>query len=227
VTASLSKAQELKNDRLIYSIWSVADEYNPAFAISLPLTNYFSRMNLAINPHSELLTNIRIRKAKQNTPAPLFEILCALKKTDERIEDICAIRITASGERIGGQVVKLLNRDTSGCAVRIMPATKVMGLTVDLNSALLLSAYYRIPVWAVMEPEKLPSFLVPPCTKYLAIFSPRNRQCIEASKELSNKLNSFMSRPVFSTVIPPLKGVNTWEENYLRFDKKGMPFLNL
>lgn len=227
MTATLSKTQELKNDRRIYSIWSEASEYNPNFTQSLPLANYFSRMNLLINPHSELLTSIRIRKAKQNSPAPLYEILCALKKTEDRIEDICAIRITASGERVSSQVVKLLNRDTSGCAVRIMPASTVMGLTVDLNSALLLSAYYRMPVWAVMEPDKLTSFMVPMCTKYLAIFSPRNRQCLEASNQLNEKLNSFMSRPVFSTVIAPLKGVNTWAENYLRFDKKGMPFLNL
>jgi putative DNA primase/helicase len=75
-----------------------------------------------------------------------------------------------------------------GCAVRLMPATDVLGIAEGIETALSAAAMNRIPVWAALNTSLLAKFEPPPDVAKLVIFADRDEPGLLAAGRLMERL---------------------------------------
>ncbi|HMH29046.1 MAG TPA: toprim domain-containing protein [Steroidobacteraceae bacterium] len=85
---------------------------------------------------------------------------------------------------------KILNAMTArtGCAVRLMPATEVLGIAEGIETALSASVLDAIPVWAALNTSLLSKFEPPPGLLRLRIYADRDEPGLTATIHLMERL---------------------------------------
>lgn len=96
----------------------------------------------------------------------------------------------------------------SGGAMRLMPATEVLGVAEGIESALAASKLHGIPVWACGNTALLSSFRPPPNVNHLVIFADNDANSAGqlAAHQLKHRL--FDTVPLIDVEIPPRVGTD-------------------
>lgn len=75
-----------------------------------------------------------------------------------------------------------------GCAVRLMPATDVLGIAEGIETALSAAALESVPVWAALNTSLLPRFEPPPGVRRLLVYADHDLAGITAASKLLERL---------------------------------------
>ncbi|HEV7611418.1 MAG TPA: toprim domain-containing protein [Steroidobacteraceae bacterium] len=87
-----------------------------------------------------------------------------------------------------------------GCAVRLMPATEVLGIAEGLETALSAAALDGLPVWAALNTSLLARFEPPPGVIRLRLYADRDEAGLTAAVKLMQRLQG---RVLVEVRIPP------------------------
>jgi putative DNA primase/helicase len=87
-----------------------------------------------------------------------------------------------------------------GCAVRLLPATDVLGIAEGIETAFSAATLHSIPVWAALNTSLLAKFDPPAGIKALHIYADADRAGLEAAGRLTQRLQG---RVRFELHIPP------------------------
>ena len=90
----------------------------------------------------------------------------------------------------GHQARKLLSktRGRTGCAVRLMPATDVLGIAEGIETAMSAAALDDIPVWAATTASLLANFEPPSNVTTLRVYADRDEAGLTAALKLMERL---------------------------------------
>ena len=78
--------------------------------------------------------------------------------------------------------------DRIGCAVRLMPATDVLGIAEGIETALSAAALDAVPVWAALSAALLSRFEPPPGVTTLRVYADRDEAGLSAAQRLQERL---------------------------------------
>lgn len=95
------------------------------------------------------------------------------------------------GRKLAGhQPRKLLSKMTgrTGCAVRLMPATDILGIAEGIETAMSATLLENIPVWAALNTSLLMRFEPPPSVQLLRVFADRDDAGLKAARTLMERL---------------------------------------
>ena len=103
---------------------------------------------------------------------------------------------------VGHEPRKILSPMTSrvGCAVRLLPATNVLGIAEGIETALSAALLDGVPTWAAMNTSLLSKFEPPPGVARLVIYADRDEAGLTAACRLMERLQGRMRLEVR---IPP------------------------
>jgi len=87
-----------------------------------------------------------------------------------------------------------------GCAVRLMPASDVLGIAEGIETALSAASLYSMPVWAALNTSLLAKFEPPAGVNLLHIYADGDRAGLEAAGRLMERLQG---RVRFELHVPP------------------------
>lgn len=108
----------------------------------------------------------------------------------------------------------------AGCAVRLMPATEVLGIAEGIETALSASVLDAIPVWAALNTSLLSKFEPPPGVLRLRIYADRDEPGLAAATHLMERLQG---RVALEIRIPP-SPAKDWNDVLKHCNEpKGMP----
>ena len=82
-----------------------------------------------------------------------------------------------------------------GCAVRLTPATNVLGIAEGIETALAATILHRVPVWAALNAALLAKFEPPAGIERLVIFADRDIAGLSAAWQLRNRVECELREP--------------------------------
>lgn len=80
-----------------------------------------------------------------------------------------------------------------GCAVRLMPATDVLGIAEGIETALSATFLHGVPVWAALTNTLLGKFEPPPGVSQVMIYADRDEPGLTAARRLTERLQGRVS----------------------------------
>lgn len=103
----------------------------------------------------------------------------------------CHVTYLQDGRKLTGhEPRKILSSltDRIGCAVRLMPATDVLGIAEGIETALSAAALDDVPVWAALSAALLSRFEPPPGVTTLRVYADRDEAGFSAAHRLKERL---------------------------------------
>lgn len=106
-----------------------------------------------------------------------------------------------------------------GCAIRLMPASEIMGVSEGIETALSASLMFDIPVWACVNGSLLAKWKPPEVAHEIVVFGDNDTNYTGQAKayELANRLEVQFKRRV--KVMIPQKVGTDWNDFYLARDE--------
>ncbi len=101
----------------------------------------------------------------------------------------------------------------TGCAVRLMPAGPVLGLSEGLENALSAAVVDRIPVWAALNTALLAKFEPPAAVERLVIYADRDEAGLLAAIRLQERLQDRIRAGLHVDVRVPRPPSNDWNDS--------------
>lgn len=106
----------------------------------------------------------------------------------------CAVTYLQRGQKLAGRKPrKLLGKLTGrrGCAIRLSPATDVLGVAEGIETALAAMRLHDVPVWAALNTSLLARFEPPLSVERLIVFADRDAAGFKAARTLHDRLGAI------------------------------------
>jgi len=115
--------------------------------------------------------------------------------------DLVTVHVTylQSGRKLAGhEPRKQLSKTTGreGCAVRLMPATDVLGIAEGIETALSAAVLDGLPVWSALNTSLLAKFEPPQGVKRLVLYADRDEAGLTAALYLMERLQGRLALEV-------------------------------
>jgi putative DNA primase/helicase len=119
---------------------------------------------------------------------------------------------------------KILNAMTArtGCAVRLMPATEILGIAEGIETALAASVLNGIPVWAALNTSLLSKFEPPPGVLRLRVFADRDEAGLAAATHLMERLQGRVALEIRIPTAP----AKDWNDVLLARNQRNEGYAN-
>ena len=124
--------------------------------------------------------------------------------------------LTHGGEKADVSPAKRVMRGPwpDGCAIRLGPAARVMGIAEGIETALSASVLHRMPVWAAVNGSLLAKWTPPDTAKEIYVFADNDQNYTGQSKAyaLANRL-SVQHKLSVHVMLPPMQG-HDWNDHH-------------